>query len=55
VGNVLKYYRKNRDILGNGALSINHEEKATVQMNDFCEWFNYLSANTDDWGMVEKL
>ena len=43
------YYRKNRDLLGNGARLVNHKKNSYCQINDVAELFNYLFSNTDDF------
>lgn len=53
VGSTVTYYRKNRDLLGTGAISIQHDQGAFVQINDFAQLFNYLFDNVDDFGFVE--
>ena len=48
------YYRKNRDLLNNGAKSARHEDWATIQMNDVSEWINALSRNLEDFWYIEQ-
>lgn len=48
------YYRKNRDLLNNGAKSVKHEDWATIQMNDVSEWINSLSRNLEDFWYIEE-
>ena len=48
------YYRKNRDLLNNGAKSVRHEDWATIQMNDVSEWINSLSRNIEDFWYIEQ-
>lgn len=52
-GNVLKYYRKNRDLLWLWASTQTHDSWAYIQMHDVSEWINYLSNNTSDFGFAE--
>lgn len=54
VGNVLKYYRKNRDLLGLWASTIQHDQWSYIQIHDVSEWINYLSNNTSDFWFVEQ-
>lgn len=51
-GTTLKYYRKNRDLMGIWAANATHLKNAPIQINDVAERMNYLFANTDDFGMV---
>lgn len=54
VGNVLRYYRKNRDLLGNGAINETHPKGSSVRMNDVGEWMNYISSNVEDFWYIER-
>lgn len=51
--NNLKYYRKNRDLLGNWAYAVVHDQGTYIQENDVSEWLNFISYNTDDFGYLE--
>ena len=53
--NTLYYYRKNRDLLNKWAVGVEHSVWSSVQINDFSEWVNWLSQNTDDFWYVESL
>lgn len=54
VDKTIYYYRKNRDLLNNGAKSARHEDWATIQMNDVSEWINSLSKNLEDFWYIEE-
>lgn len=54
VDKTIYYYRKNRDLLNNGAKSVRHEDWATIQMNDVSEWINNLSKNIEDFWFIEQ-
>lgn len=54
VDKTIYYYRKNRDLLNNGAKSVKHEDWATIQMNDVSEWINSLSRNLEDFWYIEE-
>lgn len=54
VWNTLYYYRKDRDILGNGSISSQHQVQASVRMNDNAWWINHALSNVDDFGQIMK-
>ena len=54
VGNVLKYYKKDRDLLGNGSYLLTHTSWSSIQINTNGDWINYLSSNIDDFGLVQQ-
>lgn len=54
VSGVLKYYKKDRDLLWTWAWLKRHLAGATVQINDNAEWYNYLSNQVDDFWFVQQ-
>jgi len=53
--NILTYYRKNRDLLLNGANALEHTAWSTIQMNDVSMWINFAMDNIEDFWYVEHI
>lgn len=53
-GSKLFYYRHFRDMMGNGAAELQHNDGTKVQINSVAQYFNFILNNTDDFGYVEN-